>query len=979
MHIKNYILSLFLLLLVVISSPLCATHMMGSDISYKCLGNNKYEVTLTVYRDCNGLNVANLPVTARCNTVSKNFMLQLISKTDVTNINPDCSYSSRCSGNYRYGIEENVFRGVIDLNDSIFNCCEITLSWQQCCRSSDITTGGANANFHTQAIINKCLSTCNNSPSIGSKPAFILSVGEDFEFKNNMFDTTDGDSLSFKLVDPLTANGSAIQYLNLWSAQKPISYLGFPSSNGLVAPAGFYFNSSTGDMKFRPMVKDESTILAIEVTEWRKINGVAAKVGVTRREMMIIVDANNNKPKATFEDRPGEIAVCKLAGTLCKDIPLLRPKGYNDTVELVYSHNLQNISFTNIGSFSNPVVRVCYTPTTAEINANKPLTFSIKATVNSCPFKGVSEKVFTWVERPPLPDSFAINKTLNCKSLDVSLINNSSTIANINTRLQVKANNFLVSEHTPTLQIENLKDSGWHYIKMEVESYNHCTKQEYKDSIYLPLSNFLEIEMPKDTFICNSTNLSIPAKTINGNSPFSYTWSGDDTSSKLKLSTAVKKPVSIYSLKVIDAKGCIASDTINVKYFNPTATLTGTTTACSGDTATIKAHLKDTIKPVFGWVGFAQGKPDIKLKVTQNSQLAFTIKDSSGCNVLATHFIRVYAPKANYTHNTVYCESDSIVLEAVVSGGLAPYNIQWQPFNKTGNTVELGMQKKGSIEFTTIVKDDFGCTDTQHQTIRVNATPDIKLLPLPTVCETEAPLQLNSYAQPQKGVWKGEGVTNNYFRPQATLNGEKELTYYYLDSLSFCDNQAKTTIKVHTQPVASFSVDSLKANKQHSFIFTNQSRYGKEHNFLWEFGDVASGANNTSNNKNPQHQFSDTGKYTIKLTINGGVCPLDSITKHNYVSVMGQQVTDSSNVSVNELYKPTSIVAYPNPTRGSLTIESEITITALSIADSKGKQVYFEIVGDKETKINISNLKAGIYLLSVSYKDKVEKIAIVKQ
>ncbi|MBS1945746.1 MAG: hypothetical protein JST98_11245, partial [Bacteroidetes bacterium] len=32
-----------------------ATHAMGGELTYKCLGNNKWEVTLNFYRDCNGV------------------------------------------------------------------------------------------------------------------------------------------------------------------------------------------------------------------------------------------------------------------------------------------------------------------------------------------------------------------------------------------------------------------------------------------------------------------------------------------------------------------------------------------------------------------------------------------------------------------------------------------------------------------------------------------------------------------------------------------------------------------------------------------------------------------------------------------------------------------------------------------------------------------------------------------------------------
>ncbi|HMG16508.1 MAG TPA: hypothetical protein VK590_13715, partial [Saprospiraceae bacterium] len=45
------ILSLTLLWLFT-SVSLYATHIIGGEITYSCLGNNQYEIKLTVFRDC---------------------------------------------------------------------------------------------------------------------------------------------------------------------------------------------------------------------------------------------------------------------------------------------------------------------------------------------------------------------------------------------------------------------------------------------------------------------------------------------------------------------------------------------------------------------------------------------------------------------------------------------------------------------------------------------------------------------------------------------------------------------------------------------------------------------------------------------------------------------------------------------------------------------------------------------------------------
>ena len=59
----------------------------------------------------------------------------------------------------------------------------------------------------------------------------------------------------------------------------------------------------------------------------------------------------------------------------------------------------------------------------------------------------------------------------------------------------------------------------------------------------------------------------------------------------------------------------------------------------------------------------------------------------------------------------------------------------------------------------------------------------------------------------------------------------------------------------------------------------NQSSTGNPDTWLWDFGDPASGANNTSNVQNPTHTFSDTGIFNVKLVVSiSGQCT-DSIIK----------------------------------------------------------------------------------------------------
>lgn len=48
---------LITLALVASASLARATHFSGGEIYWTCLGNNQYQITLMVYRDCAGINV----------------------------------------------------------------------------------------------------------------------------------------------------------------------------------------------------------------------------------------------------------------------------------------------------------------------------------------------------------------------------------------------------------------------------------------------------------------------------------------------------------------------------------------------------------------------------------------------------------------------------------------------------------------------------------------------------------------------------------------------------------------------------------------------------------------------------------------------------------------------------------------------------------------------------------------------------------
>lgn len=362
-----------------------ATHIMGSDISYKCLGNNKYKVVLKVYRDCNGIvMLKSLPVSTKCdnNSLQKNIQVIAVSVKDITGINPPNVKTQCDSGSFMYGVEEHTYEGVVDL--ATLNCCEITISWSICCRNDNITTGAANANFYSEAILNKCLEKCNSSPVFTTPATAFVCAGNNFVFNNGASDTIDNDLLTYRLVDPLSNSNKTINYTGGYSSQMPLQFLDYPNVNS-PKPKGFHFDATTGDITFQPTMVNQVSVLVIEVTEWRYIKGAYVEIGKVRRDIQIIVISCPKNAIPSIEAEGDTVCigeeVCIYVGSYDMDT--------EDSVRLFWNNSIKGAKFKLLKSTDpkKDSAIICWTPKEGD-NRQAPYNFIVGAEDNAKPIIG---------------------------------------------------------------------------------------------------------------------------------------------------------------------------------------------------------------------------------------------------------------------------------------------------------------------------------------------------------------------------------------------------------------------------------------------------------------------------------------------------------------------------------------------------------------------------------------------------------------
>lgn len=281
-----------------------ATHAMGADLSYRCLGNNQYEVTLRFYRDCTGvsapstisinaLNTCNgQTITATLNPVGTAFALE------VTPLCPPLRNCSECNNNppancpspLYPGVEVYTYKGVLTLNGA---CANWQVSYSLCCRNNSITnlqTPGSQ-DMYLSVLINNLNGLCNNSPDFTELPTPYICRDQPYSYNHGVIEP-DGDSLYYELINPMTFGGSPIPFVNPYSVANPLSTL-----------TGFQFNQTNGQINLVPN-QVQNAVTVIRVSEYR--NGLL--VGQTIRDIQVVViDCPNNQivPQLSPYRNPG--------------------------------------------------------------------------------------------------------------------------------------------------------------------------------------------------------------------------------------------------------------------------------------------------------------------------------------------------------------------------------------------------------------------------------------------------------------------------------------------------------------------------------------------------------------------------------------------------------------------------------------------------------------------------------------------------
>jgi gliding motility-associated-like protein len=280
-----------------------ATHIVGGEIGYRCLGGNQYEITLRVFRDCfnadptalfddpgiigvyasNGLRLSNISL----RPIGNDTLREGLDSCYTSFINSVCVHTT-------------VYRTVITLNPRAGGYHFV---YQRCCRNTTIsnivnpTEAGATYDI---LLTEAAMAKCNSSPVVNSWPPVYVCANQELNVNSAATDA-DNDSIAYKLCTPLV--GGTLQRPQPIPPTAPpflpIIWLGptYSLANVLGGNNPLTIDVNTGLMKGVPPVLGQF-VVAVCVEEYDRFS--KNLLSVVRRDFQYNV-VNCMVPQATFE------------------------------------------------------------------------------------------------------------------------------------------------------------------------------------------------------------------------------------------------------------------------------------------------------------------------------------------------------------------------------------------------------------------------------------------------------------------------------------------------------------------------------------------------------------------------------------------------------------------------------------------------------------------------------------------------------
>lgn len=680
---RHLLIFISIVLLTLLFQKAEATHIVGGEINYTYLGNDKYQIRVTVYRDCyNGVppfdNPAYLGVFNVFNNLLNVYDLAFTGKDTVQPyINSPCLIPPV---NVCY--ERTTYVDTINL-PAIPGGYQLV--YQRCCRNMTITNivNPDDQGITLYATIpDRIPVPVNSNPVFKNWPPTFICQNYPFIFDYSATDA-DGDVIRYELCTPLNGALTAAQpnppesppYVPVpWAA-------GFSTANMLGGPFPLVIDSVTGLMTAIPNTQGQF-VVGVCANEYR--NG--KRISTTKRDFQINVVPCPGLVKAFFTNPPSQCGDKKVqfinlsAGAIGYSWNFGETTTTTDTSTAVSP----NYTYTNTGTYTVTLVAYSSTP-----NCND----TIKSTVSIYPehISSFTAKIDTCNATVQFYD------TANVSGGQVTSI------------LWDFGDGALSNVRNP---VHSYEYAGSYTITLITTSQFGC-KDTSELTITLDNAFNAELSGTQNNKCFGDCNGIATASYSGGTAPYSVLWSDPGLQTTL---TATALCSGTYTVTVSDAKGCSVTKTTTITSPSPfQKAISATDAYCKGKCiGTATATISGATPPY----SFIWSDPATQTSATASGlcpgSYIVTVTDVNNCklNDTVTVLYSDYIPPVTATANY-----DSAYLGQVIQFNATlntNYAYQWIPTTNLSNAQiynPTGVLDSGYQTYIVYVTDLLGCSN----------------------------------------------------------------------------------------------------------------------------------------------------------------------------------------------------------------------------------------------------------------------------
>jgi gliding motility-associated-like protein len=520
-----------------------ATHLVGGEMSYECLGNGEYKIILKVYRDCgpNNSNGTGFDPSAAVGIFEGGALISTIYMSHQTPNQVPLNTNDPCvSAPNWLCIEEAIYESIVTLNN---NAIGYDIVYQRCCRNPNINNivNPQDYGITLHAKIPGANNVgCNSSPSFTNYPPMVLCTNQPFNFDHSALDV-DGDQLTYEFCTPYhggTATNPApdpptgIPFSNIvWAA-------GFSQTNQITGNPTFSIDPATGVITGTPTANG-LYVLGVCVKEFRNGNLLSE----TKRDIQLYVQPCNPNITADINSQGN---MCQGQDNVC------------DGMTVKFCNNSTNSSFYewNFGDGN------LSTQTSPSHTYAGPGTYTIQLVANPG-FSCADTTSTTYEVKEPLNITLP-HEDPQCEINNSFDFSTSGNFDNNTATINWDFGSFATPSNSNAVSPTNIvfSDSGHYTVSLTISDYG-CTETLTDEIVVFP-----EVEInfdypPQEG--CAPYTMQFTDATISW-TPVGYLWDfGDGSFSTDKNPYHTYENVGTYDvvLNIETDSGCIANRTLS--------------------------------------------------------------------------------------------------------------------------------------------------------------------------------------------------------------------------------------------------------------------------------------------------------------------------------------------------------------------------------------------------------------------------------